>query len=202
VKGDNFEGRDPRYSWRNPGFPQRDDHPVVNITFDDATQIAAWLTKKEGVTYRLPTEAEWEYACLAGATTQFSTGDNQQSLINRANVFDLDAARYWPQWKDMALQTHDGFTFTAPVGTFAPNQFDLYDMHGNVWEWVSDWHANDYYKNSPINDPSGPVQGEVKVRRGGSWHTWPLYARCSYRNWNAATTRYTLLGVRLLREIP
>lgn len=199
-KGDNFEGRDPRYSWLNPGFSQGEDHPVVNITYEDAVQIAAWLTNKEGVTYRLPTEAEWEYSCLAGATTQFYSGDKQQSLERHANVFDLDAVRYWPQWKDMALQAHDGFTFTAPVGSFKPNNFDLHDMHGNVWEWVSDWYADNYYKTSPINDPTGPAQGDVKVRRGGSWHTWPLYVRCSYRNWNATSTRYTLLGVRLLRE--
>lgn len=202
AKGDNFEGRDPQYSWMNTGFTQGDNHPVVNLTYNDAIEIAAWLTKKEGVTYRLPTEAEWEYACLAGATTQFSSGDHQQSLAGYANVFDQDAARYWPQWESMALQVHDGFAFTSPVGAFKPNNFDLYDMHGNVWEWVSDWHADGYYKNSPINDPGGPAQGVVKVRRGGSWHTWPLYARCSYRNWNATTTRYTLLGVRLLREIP
>lgn len=201
-RGDNFEGRDLRYSWNNPGFPQDDDHPVVNVTYDDAMEIAAWLTKKEGVRYRLPTEAEWEYACRAGATTQFSSGNDQQSLVNHANVFDLDAARYWPQWKELALQEQDAFSFTSPVGAFKPNNFDLYDMHGNVWEWVSDWHADDYYQYSPIDDPTGPVQGEVKVRRGGSWHTWPLYVRCSYRNWNATTTRYTLLGVRLLRETP
>ncbi len=73
-------------------------------------------------------------------------------------------------------------------------------MLGNAWEWVADWHDEAYYTRSPASDPPGPDDGSVRVRRGGSWHTWPLYARCSYRNWNSAETRYTLVGMRLLRE--
>jgi len=199
-RGDAFEGRDPKYSWRNPGFAQGNDHPVVNVTWNDAVAMASWLSAKEGAAYRLPTEAEWEYACRAGTQMRFAGGDNPASLLRSANVFDADAARSWPKWQPFALPASDGYTFTAPVGHFSPNGFGLHDMHGNVWEWVSDWHADDYYARSPVDDPQGPATGEVKVRRGGSWHTWPFYARCAFRNWNTPQTRYTLVGFRLVRE--
>lgn len=202
ARGDAFEGRDPKYSWRNPGFPQDDSHPVVNVTWNDAAALCAWLSRTEGVVYRLPTEAEWEYAARAGSTTRYSSGDDPRSLLKVANVFDLTAASHWTKWQHHALPGHDGFAFTAPVGSFLPNAFGLHDMHGNAWEWTADWHDDRYYADSPVNDPTGPATGSVKVRRGGSWHTWPLYARSSYRNWNSTRTRYTLVGMRLLREAP
>jgi formylglycine-generating enzyme required for sulfatase activity len=162
--------------------------------------LAKWLTQTEGKKYRLPTEAEWEYVCRAGSTTQYPTGDDKSSLIGLANIFDLDAAKNWPKWQQFSLPIHDGFSFAAPVGKFLPNSFGVFDMHGNVWEWTNDLYGEKYYTHSPPNDPKGPVDGVVRVRRGGSWHTWPLYARCSFRNWNTEATRYTLVGVRLVME--
>lgn len=200
ARGDAFDGRNPKYSWRNPGFPQGDDHPVVNVTWNDAMALARWLGETEGATYRLPTEAEWEYACRAGTRTRYHSGDDPGALLRAANLFDEDAKPYWPRWSAHALAGHDGFAFTAPVGSFAPNAFGLYDMHGNAWEWTADWHDERYYARSPTDDPPGPATGTVRVRRGGSWHTWPFYARCAYRNWNTPQTRYTLVGMRLLRE--
>ena len=204
-RGDAFEGRDPRYSWRNPGFAQGDDHPVVNVTWNDAQALATWLSRSEGHTYRLPTEAEWEYACRAGTRTLYPHGDDPQGLLRSANTFDQDSAQNWPKWQQHALKSRDGYAFTAPVGSFAPNAFGLYDMLGNTWEWVSDWHGDDTYtKNaapSPATNPQGPADGNVRVRRGGSWHTWAFYARCGYRNWNSPQTRYTLVGMRLVREV-
>jgi len=202
ARGDAFEGRDPKYSWRNPGFKQGDDHPVLNVTWHDAVRLCEWLSRTEGKKYRLPTEAEWEYACRAGTRTRYHNGDAPEALLQAANVFDADSKQNWPQWAAFALTGKDGFAFTAPVGSFAPNAFGLYDMHGNAWEWCADWHSETYYAESPVNDPQGPAAGEVRVRRGGSWHTWPFYARASYRNWNAPTTRYTLVGMRLLCEAP
>lgn len=200
VRGDAFEGRSPKYAWRNPGFPQDDNHPVVNVTWNDAVAMATWLSEKEGAKYRLPTEAEWEYAARAGTQSRYHSGNDPQSLLKTANVFDGHAMKNWPKWKAFALAGSDGFAFTAPVGSFAPNAFGLFDMHGNVWEWTSDWHDDHYYATSPVDDPQGPATGTVRVRRGGSWHTWPFYARSSYRNWNAPQTRYTLVGIRLVRE--
>ena len=199
-RGDAFEGRDPRYSWRNPGFAQDDNHPVVNVSWNDAQALAAWLSKTEGRRYRLPTEAEWEYACRAGTRTRYSTGNDPATLLRGANLFDTRSAAHWPRWRAMALAGDDGFAFTAPVGSFAPNAWGLYDMHGNAWEWVADWHGDEYYARAPVDDPQGPATGTVRVRRGGSWHTWAFYARSSYRNWNAPDTRYTLVGIRLVRE--
>jgi len=200
VRGERFEGRDPRYSWRDPGFPQGGDHPVVNVTWNDASAMAAWLSRQEGVIYRLPTEAEWEYACRAGTSTRYNTGDDPLSLLGSAALLDLDTAERWPRRLPFALQGHDGFAFTAPVGSFAPNAFGLFDMHGNVWEWVADWYGEHYYEQSPRNDPAGPAEGTLHVRRGGSWASSSLYVRSSYRNWNTAQTRYTLVGMRLVRE--
>jgi len=199
-RGDAFEGRDRRYSWRTPGFVHGEAHPVVNVTWNDAPALAAWLSKTEGRRYRLPTEAEWEYAARAGTRTRYSSGNDPQSLLRAANVFDADSAKHWPHWRAMALKGSDGFAFTAPVASFAPNAWGLYDMHGNAWEWVSDWHGDDYYAHSPVDDPQGPADGDVRVRRGGSWHTWAFYARAAYRNWNDSSTRYTLVGMRLVRE--
>ena len=202
ARGDAFEGRDPKYSWSNPGFKQGPDHPVLNVTWNDAVRLCEWLSKQEGKKYRLPTEAEWEYACRAGTRTRYHNGDSPEALLQVANIFDADSKQNWTQWAQYALAGHDGFAFTAPVGSFAPNAFGLYDMHGNAWEWCADWQSETYYAESPLNDPKGPAAGEVRVRRGGSWHTWPFYARASYRNWNAPTTRYTLVGMRLLCEGP
>ena len=200
-RGDAFEGRDTRYSWRDPGFAQRDDHPVVNVTWNDANAMAQWLSRTEGHRYRLPTEAEWEYACRAGSRTRYPHGSDPAGLLDTANTFDQDAAVHWQRWKKHALAGSDGYAFTSPVGSFTPNAFGLYDMLGNAWEWVSDWHGDNYYAQSPGSDPTGPTDGSVRVRRGGSWHTWSFYARCGYRNWNSPQTRYTLVGMRLVREI-
>jgi len=200
-KADAFAGRDPVYSWKNPGFEQGPNHPVVNITWKDAMAMANWLSQRESKVYRLPTEAEWEYACKAGTNTRYPHGNEPQELFKWANLFDASATPYWLRWKDKALVGNDGFAFTSPVASYAANAFGLHDMVGNAWEWVSDHYDENYYQQSPKIDPKGPSKGHLKVRRGGSWHTWPIYARCSYRNINAPDSRYTLLGARLLREV-
>jgi formylglycine-generating enzyme required for sulfatase activity len=195
-----FEGRKREYSWRDPGFKQAEDHPVVNVTWNDAVAFCQWLTKTEEHQYRLPTEAEWEYACRAGSRTTFSTGDNTASVVKAAVLYDEKTAAVFPQWKEHAAKGNDGHEFTAPVGSLQANAFGLFDMHGNVWEWCSDWYGEDYYAKSPRDDPQGPPTGKVRVRRGGSWQTWPFYCRTSFRNWNTPDTRYVLVGFRVVRE--
>lgn len=200
VKQDAFEGRSPKYSWQNPGFVQTANDPVTNVTFNDAVNLANWLSQKEGKTYRLPTEAEWEYSCLGGTQTRFGVGNDPEALSAYANLYDQSTAKNWTQWKNFAQKADDGFAFTAPVRSFKPNNFGLYDMSGNVWEWVSDTYSAPYPAGK-VTDPTGPTESGLRIRRGGSWHTWALYARCQFRNWNTAETRYPLVGMRLLLEV-
>ncbi len=192
--------RNPKHNWREPGFPQTDRHPVVDVSWNDAVAFCKWLSEKEHKKYRLPTEAEWEYACRAGTTTRFWSGDDPESLIKAANIYDQSSAKKFPEWSKYALKGDDGFPFTAPVGSFQPNPFGLYDMHGNVWQWVSDWYGEGYYAKSPVDDPQGPATGIRHVRRGGAWHSWAMYARSSFRNWNRPFSRYFNLGFRVVRE--
>jgi formylglycine-generating enzyme len=196
-----FVGRKPEFSWKNPGFEQENDHPVINVTWGDSVKFCEWLSAKEGVKYRLPTEAEWEYACRAGTKTRYYSGHEPESLLKVANTFDKETGTVFTQWEQFAVKGSDGYKFTSPVGKFAPNAFGLYDMHGGVWEWCNDWYGEDYYAKSPTDDPQGPATGKVKVRRGGSWHTWPIYVRASFRNWNTPVTRYVLVGIRVVREV-
>ena len=159
-----------------------------------------WLSKKEGKTYRLPTEAEWEYACRAGTTTRFNCGDDPDTLLEAANMDHVKGRTEFPHVQELELPKDKPVTFTVPVGSFKPNRFGLYDMHGNVWEWCSDWYGEDYYANSPVDDPQGPDDGHLRVRRGGAWHSYPIWARASFRNWNMPASRCVNLGFRVVRN--
>ena len=193
------EGRDPRYTWRDPGFTQTDDHPVVNVTYADAVAFCAWLSSKEGASYRMPTEAEWEYACRAGTTTRFHNGDDPERLHEVARVMDTTGRTAFGHVQHITMPPEG--PFTAPVGSFSPNAWGLYDMHGNVWEWCSDWYHEEYYAHSPADDPRGPaVTTELGVRRGGGWNTFPIYARASFRNYHDLVSRCLNLGFRVVRE--
>jgi formylglycine-generating enzyme required for sulfatase activity len=192
--------RNPIHNWRNVGFSQTDDHPVTNVSWNDAGKFCEWLSVKEHQKYRLPTEAEWEYACRAGTRTRFWSGDDPESLVKIANTYDKSTSRIQPEYAAYALKSDDGFEFTAPVGRYQPNAFGLYDMHGNVWQWVSDFYTPDYYTRSPVDDPQGPPSGRGHVRRGGGWASWSLYCRSSFRNRNTSESRYFNLGFRVLRE--
>ncbi len=167
---------DPKFTWRSPGFDQTDDHPVVIVGWKDALAFCDWLGKREGQQYRLPTEAEWEYACRAGSTTRYYSGDDPETLVQVGNVADATAKEKFPKWTTIAGR--DGYVFTAPVGQFRPNALGLFDMHGNVWEWCSDWYGGDYYKQfkqSPAIDPLGSERAGSRVIRGGGWFTHARY---------------------------
>jgi len=146
--------------WQPRGWKIEMDHPVIYVSWNDCVAFCEWLSKKEGKTYRLPTEAEWEYSCRAGTSSRYHFGDDQEELIRFANASDADRKAFFPnrtirgikdgklvdsQIPFPFLSRRDGYAWTAPVGKFRPNAFGLYDMHGNVWEWCSDWYGKDYY---------------------------------------------------------
>jgi formylglycine-generating enzyme len=193
-------GRHAQFSWRNPGFKTFDEQPVVNVSWHDATAFCQWLSQKEGKKYRLPTEAEWEYADRAGTTTRYSNASDPGELPKFAHVLDLSRHEKFGHVQDLLIRPDDPTAFPQAVGKLLPNGFGLYDMHGNVWEWVSDWYGEHYYAESPVDDPTGPKEGDVHVRRGGGWNTFPLWARSSFRNWNTPESRCVNLGFRILRE--
>ncbi len=192
--------KDSRYTWRNPGFPQTDDHPVVNVSWNDAVAFCKWLSRKEGRTYRLPTEAEWEYACRAGTTTAYYHGEDPEGLAAVGNVADETAKEKFSGWT--TISGRDGYIFTAPVARFRPNAFGLYDMHGNVWEWCSDWYDYEYYASSPSSDPLGPVTGFLsRVYRGGAWDILPGGCRSAYRCASYPEVRSYNRGFRVARSL-
>jgi formylglycine-generating enzyme len=197
-----FEGRDPKYNWKNPGFKIEDNQPVVDVTWNDANAFIDWLSTKEGKKYRLPTEAEFEYCARAGTKTRYSTGDDPDALAKVANTADADFHAAYPTYypANKTVAGHDGFKLLAPIGSFPANQFGLCDMHGNVWEWTNDWYGDDYYKKSPVDDPKGPAEGSQKIRRGGAWHTAPFFVRSAFRNINTRESRYPNWGFRVVLE--
>ncbi|HUT32285.1 MAG TPA: formylglycine-generating enzyme family protein [Planctomycetota bacterium] len=164
-------------SWRNPYCKQTDEHPVVLVSWNDARAFVNWLNatdkaKPAGSTYRLPTEAEWEYACRGGTTTWYQWGDDADKGKGWCNATDLTAKKTLPgvsvdnlpmSW----FKWDDGFLYTAPVGSFKANAFGLHDMHGNVSEWCEDWYGP--YKEGDQADPGGAASGKSRVVRDGSW---------------------------------
>ena len=151
-----------------------DKQPVVYVSWNDATAFCEWLSRKEGIQCRLPTEAEWEYACRAGSSAPYPWGD--EISAKRCNFADKNSS--FP-WRDS--NADDGHAVAAPVGTYLPNGFGLYDTIGNVWEWCQDWYGSGYYASSPKDDPTGPSSGSGRVSRGGSWGDRPWYCRADYR---------------------
>lgn len=186
---------DPGINWRRLDFEQEDNHPVAAVSWNDAQAFIDWLTQKDGRPYRLPTEAEWEYACRAGAEARFFSGDDAGSLAGFANVADLANGRQFPGWPTFDFD--DGYVYTSPVGTFKPNPWGLFDMTGDVWEWCSDWYDPRAYLRGDCQDPQGPTSGESKVQRGGAWSSEPRKCRSAFRDWYAPTYRSHRSGFRV-----
>ena len=169
----------PEWMWRRPASEQSDDHPVVDVSWNEAVAFCEWLSRKEGTPYRLPTEAEWEYACRAGTTTSWHCGDRDATL---------------PEYAWFAANRSGEI---HPVGQLKPNAWGLFDMHGNVSEWCGDWHDDGYYKNSPPADPMGPGTGSRRVTRGGGWYESAAGCQSVRRFGNQPRFRYSHLGFRV-----
>jgi formylglycine-generating enzyme required for sulfatase activity len=153
--------------------------PVESVSWEDAVEFCKRLSRKTSQPVALPTEAQWEYACRAGTKTRFSSGDDDRQLYNYAR---------YGQGADAG---------TVPVGSRKPNAWGLYDMHGNVWEWCADWYAGSYV-NAPTQDPAGPISGQARVLRGGSWVNTSDGCRCATRNKSAPDVRYNGIGFRVV----
>jgi formylglycine-generating enzyme required for sulfatase activity len=201
--------RDPQWqlnataNWSSPGFAQSDQHPVVCVSWDDAQAYVRWLSSRTGRWYRLPSEAEWEYAARAGTTTARFWGDAPEEACAYANVSDLTAAEALnlARTPDSIHVCRDGHVYTAPVASFRPNQFNLYDMLGNAWEWVEDcWNAN--YAGRPT-DQSAWLAGNCsgRVARGGSWRYPPRSVRAGLRGWRPSDDRSYFAGFRVARTL-
>jgi serine/threonine protein kinase/formylglycine-generating enzyme required for sulfatase activity len=189
-----WDGKHP-FTWRAPGFPQDDSHPVVNVSWDDAEEFCAWLSKVEGKTYRLPTEAEWEYACRAGTTTGRYNG--RGAITEIANFADASTKEKFRAWG--GGDSSDGYLYTSPVGQFRPNSFGLYDMLGNALEWCHDWYDDNYYKTSPEQDPPGPQGNKSHSVRGGAF----TGNGAAGSRWHWSTDHHAPdCGFRVVCEIP
>ncbi len=192
--------------WRNPGFPQTDHDPVVCVDSRDAEDYIAWLNNETGLNFRLPTEAEWEYAARAGTKTARYWGEGRDRACIYANVSDLTLAKeqslLHPNPEEY-LPCGDGYAFTSPVGAFKPNGFGLYDMLGNVQQWISDpWHAS--YNGAP-SDGSTWVSGGDEIFgtvRGSSWNAIPRNVRAADRSSSPTGFRVSDIGFRVARSLP
>jgi formylglycine-generating enzyme required for sulfatase activity len=166
----------------NPAHFKGTNRPVETVSWEEAQAFIAKLNAREPCDrYRLPTEAEWEYACRGGSELAYSFGDDA-SLLGEYAWYDGNSGN----------ETH-------PVGEKLPNGWGLHDMHGNVWEWVQDWYDENYYRNSPGIDPVNEKPGSLRVIRGGSWDDAPRYLRSAYRGVDTPGYRGGGLGFRLLR---
>ena len=214
-------------TWRAPGFEQSAQHPVVCVSWQDAMAFCRWLSKKERTQYRLPTEAEWEYAARAGTTTIYVGGDSANTIYAYGNVADaaLETAHPGMTLRQRIARLEpgqgDGFIYTAPVASFRGNRRGLYDTHGNVWEWCADKFHPRYYaqltgasvmnsdptKLPTIVDPQGPKSslhdqyGDWRAMRGGAWCAGPLTCRTAERSFGEATDAYCYTGFRIIREV-
>ena len=187
AEAENYRGRKPDFEgdckgFMQPGFEQEDNHPVVCITWDDTQAYIAWLNRKTGKDYRLPSEAEWEFSARGGMQTAYWWGDDIG--YNNANCNGCG----------------DSFGKTAPVGSFQPNPFGLYDTAGNVWEWVADLYED--YSEEAQKDPTGPKEGFARLGRGGAWASSPRLVRSASRVGWFPGNRYIYFGFRLARTIP
>lgn len=188
-------------SWDAPGFEQNDRHPVVCVSWGDSEKYADWLARKTGKTYRLLSEAEWEYAARAGNSTAYHFGNGSKELCAYANGAD----RTWRELlKFSALDSHecrDGHARTAPVGSLKPNGWGLHDMHGNVREWVKDCWQNSYDGLPSDGSAFYKESCSAYVRRGGSWNDAGYNLRAARRWWVYPAPGYNDMGFRVARTI-
>jgi formylglycine-generating enzyme required for sulfatase activity len=193
----------PGTDWRDPGYgrPIRDDEPVACVTWTDSKAYVTWLAKRTGKRYRLLTEAEWEYAARAGRAGRFTWGDASQRACDEANLFDQSSVRAMPGVDVPAAPCDDGFPELAPVGRRAPNPFGLYDMIGNVWEWVEDCYTMPHLPGAPVDGSAQVTSGcDRRGSRGGAWISSFDRQRPAFRGRDPVDRISQIFGLRVARD--
>lgn len=192
----------PGTQWRKPGyagpFELREDHPVVHVSWTDSKNFCKWLNergKAEGLTYDLPTEAQWEWACRAGAGTRYWWGADEDTTGTVANVGDKSLKKAHADWPRRIMAMDDGHAYCAPVGSYKANAFGLHDMLGNVWEFCSTNYGP--YPKQPVTDPGSLDLNRGYAVRGGGWSNAPNDARCASRNADPPHFGHSNLGFRV-----
>ena len=165
---------------KTPSWGLKDNYPIVNINFNDASVYCNWLSKVTGKKYRLPTEAEWEYAARGGSK-------NSNYLYAGGNTID-----------EVGWNSSNAGDQAQAVGIKKVNELGLYDMSGNVMEWCNDWYNYSYYATSPTINPQGPTSGSIHILRGGSWYHSPSFCRVAFRSGNRPSDRYDSRGFRVV----
>jgi formylglycine-generating enzyme required for sulfatase activity len=188
-------------SWKDPHFPQADDHPVVALNWNDALAYVAWLSKKTGHAYRLLTEAEYEYVARGGTTSAWWWGEAPAAACANVNAADLDvkAVPHLDYW--VVNPCHDGHAFTAPVTAFRPNPFGLYDVAGDAITWLQDCWTDSYVGAAPDGSGTWRADCDKPMVRGGSWADQPSALRSAKRSWNIPLVRFTTNGLRVARVL-
>ncbi len=190
------------HDWRDPGFPQYGDHPVVCVNWNDASAYGRWLSQKTGHLYHLPSEAQWEYAARAGTSALRYWSAGRSDECRNANVSDLTRAvsHNLDTSRGFVFPCNDGSVYTASVAQLRPNGFGLHDMLGNVWEWTEDCYTPSY-DGAPA-DGAPVLAGDCKQRvdRGGSWYSDPWVVRSASRYRLPPTARLSHQGFRVVRS--
>jgi len=185
-------------TWKDPGFRQGYNSPVTCVSQEDAEAFARWKSKRDRRTYRLPSEAEWEYASRnRGRNLKYPWGNHEEEPYG--NIYDTTAQRNLGPIADLN-EYYDGYVYTSPVASQAPNPMGIHGLSGNLWEWTLDFYSEKYYSRSPRTNPRGPERGEKKVIRGGSWYSKQSCLRTSKRSSLAPEESYTIVGFRLVLE--
>ena len=193
---------DSQASWRVPGFEQFDKQPVVCVSWRDAQAYARWVSGESGESYRLASEAEWEYAARAGMDDRERAND-ETAQCGRGNGGDRTTRRFFPEWPGITSDCSDDAVFTTQVGSYAPNAFGLFDMRGNAWEWTEDcWH--DSYRGAPSDAVAWTSAADCgeRVLRGGSWQDSPRRLGPAVRNrYGTGLRSLSSVGFRVARTM-
>ncbi len=201
-----FDGKQYGYianhNWKNPGYPQREDAPVVCVSWSDANAYAEWLTQKTGRKYRVPSAVEFEYASRAGSAAPWYWGTDPEEACDYANIGDRAFSEKYPTRPSFPCT--DGYVHTSPVGKFKPNKFGLYDMVGNAWEWTEDCYKKDLTDapldgSADIDDPENNCKW--RTPKGGSWISGIAWSRAAVRSADGANYKSFMLGFRVAAEM-